>query len=257
MKLVDSIVEWIRERIGETKKDGGVLGLSGGLDSAVVSALAKKALGDNLLGLIMPCYNKKEDEDYANSVASCLGIKTQRILLDPIYDYLINILPEGTNFARANIKPRLRMIVLYYFANTLNYLVIGTGNKSEIMVGYFTKYGDGGVDILPIGGLLKTEIRGLAKELEIPKEIIERVPSGGLWEGQTDEQELGITYNELDKTLVAIESGDISGISQDLVAKVKGLIEASQHKRSIPPSFLLGSEDSNLGTKIQSLVSYR
>jgi NAD+ synthase len=129
------------------------------------------------------------------------------------------------------------MITLYYFANNLNYLVAGTGNKSEALVGYFTKYGDGGVDILPLGGLLKTEVRELARELDIPEKIIDKTPSAGLWQGQTDEAELGITYQDLDKTLQALESGKTSALPPKLVAKVKNLIAISEHKRRPPPIF--------------------
>jgi NAD+ synthase len=123
------------------------------------------------------------------------------------------------------------MICLYYFANKLNYLVVGTGNKSELSVGYFTKYGDGAADILPLGDLLKTEERKLAEELDISEAIIDKVPSAGLWEGQTDESELGMSYGVLDKTLLALEIGNLRGCDPESVKKVKRMIDVSRHKR--------------------------
>ena len=125
--------------------------------------------------------------------------------------------PQGNDLAKANLKPRLRMMILYYFANSQDYLVAGTGNKSELCVGYFTKYGDGGVDILPLGGLLKTEVRKLAKELGIPKEIIDRTPSAGLWKDQTDEGEMGMSYEDLDFCLEAIEKGEENLIKKEIL----------------------------------------
>ncbi|MCK4307002.1 NAD(+) synthase, partial [candidate division WOR-3 bacterium] len=137
----------------------------------------------------------------------------------------------------ANLKPRLRMLILYYFANKLNYLVAGTGNKSELTVGYFTKYGDGGVDILPLGGLLKTQVIELAKELKIPQKIIEKVPSADLWKGQTDEGELGISYAELDKIILAIESGNSETTDPMVLNKLRNLMQVSEHKRLPIPIF--------------------
>jgi len=244
MKLGEKISRWIKERIVEAKAKGAVLGLSGGLDSAVVAALLKKALEADVLGLIMRCHSNKADEYYADLVAKQLNIKTEKIVLDPIYDKLREILPAGNKIALANIKARLRMLTLYYFANNLNYLVVGTGNKSEIKVGYFTKYGDGGVDILPIGGLLKAEVKKLAKELNIPQEIIDRVPTAGLWTAQTEEGELGITYDDLDRILKAKEEGNLANLDLDnkLLSVVEDLINASEHKRK-PISVFIDIED--------------
>jgi NAD+ synthase len=241
MSISDDISNWIKTKVKEANAEGIVVGLSGGIDSSVVAALSKRALGDNVLGLIMPCENKSIDEEHALLVASQLNLKTERIPLDSAYKKLLDTFPSGNKLAVANLKPRLRMLTLYYFANNLNYLVAGTGNKSEIMVGYFTKYGDGGVDILPIGGLLKTEVRELAKELKIPAEILNRVPTAGLWQEQTDEGELGITYEDLDNVLKALESKDTTHLPQELVAKVKGLIEVSEHKRLLPAIFEVNS----------------
>jgi NAD+ synthase len=240
MKLSIEIVEWIKAKINEAKAKGAVFGMSGGIDSSVIASLAKKAAGDNALGLILPCHSSSLDKEYAHKFASRIGIKTLCIPLDSIYDNLLEILSPGNDLVRGNLKSRLRMNVLYYFANMLNYIVIGTGNKSEIAVGYFTKYGDGSADILPLGGLLKAEVRELAMELDIPEEIIKREPSAGLWEGQTDEGEFGFSYEELDSCLRALDCGKYEGISSEILAKVKRLIKNSEHKRAPVPIFKKG-----------------
>ena len=141
--------------------------------------------------------------------------------------------------ARANLKPRLRMSTVYYLANSSNYLVAGTGNKPEMQVGYFTKYGDGGVDLEPLGELYKHEVRALASVLGVPQPIIDRAPSPGLWPGQTDEGEMGITYAEIDAILAAWETGEAPNLPADRIAKVEGMVARSEHKRAMPPSFLV------------------
>lgn len=232
MQLAGRISEWIRQKVKEAGAEGVVVGISGGVDSSVVASLAKKAVGEKVLGVIMPCHSEPLDEKYAWLVAEKLKIKAERVVLDSLYDRFSELLPSGKRLALANLKARLRMATLYYFANNLNYLVVGTGNKSEISVGYFTKYGDGGCDILPLGDLLKTEVRKLARVLELPEEIIDRVPSAGLWGGQTDEEEMGLRYEDLDEIISAIEADKRSLTPKEVVARVKRLIEASQHKRS-------------------------
>lgn len=236
MKTAERISTWIRERVEEAGAEGVVLGMSGGIDSSLTAVLAKRGLGDRMLGLIMPCHSNSTDVEHARRVAAKFGIRTEHVDLTPVFDRLVKALPLiGDRMAVANLKPRLRMTVLYYFANSRNYLVAGTGNRSEIKVGYFTKYGDGGADILPLGDLLKTQVRELARELGIPEEIITKPPSAGLWEGQTDEREMGISYDELDRTLVAIESGDTSECSQEVLAHVRAMMAASRHKRDPIP----------------------
>ena len=242
-ELALRISEWIRERVTEAGAQGVVLGMSGGLDSSVTAVLCKKAFPDTTLGLIMPCFSSKEDMEHAKMVASKFGIEAKVIDISDIFKSFLNIL-EGQKYeeekgkkdiAVANLKPRLRMICLYYFANKLNYLVVGTGNKSEIAIGYFTKYGDGAADILPLGDVLKTEEKKLAEELDIPREIIEKVPSAGLWEGQTDEGEIGMGYEDLDMIILALERGDVSsirsGCDPELVERVKRMMAGSRHKR--------------------------
>jgi NAD+ synthase len=239
MKIQNRIANWIKEEVEKACAKGVVVGLSGGVDSSVVVVLCKLALKDKVLGIIMPCYNDLKDEEDVKLLALKFNIKTERIVLNSVYDELLRILPHSNRVAQANLKARLRMLTLYYFANKFNYLVAGTGNKSELMVGYFTKYGDGGVDILPLGGLLKSQVLELAKELEIPPKIINKVPSAGLWKGQTDEDELGITYKELDKILLSMEKETNFDIVPALKNKVEKMIKHSAHKRNSPPVFRL------------------
>ncbi len=240
MELANYISEWIKEKVKEAGAEGVVLGLSGGVDSALTAALAKKALGDKVLGLLMPCHSDPTDLEHARLVATKFGIETEYVDLGPVFDRLMASLPRGSDMAVANLKPRLRMATLYYFANSRNYLVAGAGNKSELTVGYFTKYGDGGADLLPLGDLLKSQVRELARELGVPEEIIAKPPSAGLWAGQTDEGEMGITYDELDRTISAIEKGDTSGCDEAILERVKAMMAASEHKRQPIPICKIG-----------------
>ncbi|TAK31813.1 MAG: NAD+ synthase [Chloroflexota bacterium] len=230
--LADEITRWIARRVDEAHSDGVMVGLSGGIDSAVVAVLAQRALGENVLTLIMPCHSDPADEQAARLVVDKFGLKMLRVELTPAYDALLSILPEGNALAKANLKPRLRMATLYYHANTHNYLVAGTGNKSELMVGYFTKWGDGGVDILPIGSLLKTQVREVARAIDIPQEIIDRPPSAGLWQGQTDESEMGISYADLDQAILAMESAQDELSNAQALSRLRQMHARSQHKRA-------------------------
>jgi NAD+ synthase len=237
MKLANIMSDWIKERVDHAKKSGIIVGLSGGIDSAVTAVLSKRALGDNVIALILPCESHPKDEELALKVAKKFGIRVKKINLTQVHNKLCCTLPGANRVAKANLKPRLRMMTLYYLANSLNYLVAGTGNKSEIMIGYFTKYGDGGCDILPLGGLLKKEVRKLAQELRIPAKIIQRAPSAGLWEGQTDEQEIGLSYEELDNCLEALEKGKAPRLDDKKLAKIESMIKNSKHKRDNIPVF--------------------
>jgi NAD+ synthase len=228
-------VRWIQKQVKQAKAKGIVMGLSGGVDSSVVAALVKEAIGERrILALILPCHSQVREIQDARLVAKKLGIKPKTIELSNIYDNLIKILPKAGSLPKANLKPRLRMLVLYYFANKLNYLVCGTGNKSEIMVGYFTKHGDGAADILPIGNILKKQVRRLAQGLGIPKHIITKPPTAGLWQGQTDEGEMGITYLELDDILERTDSKRKQVFSKDKISRVKEMVKKSEHKRQGP-----------------------
>jgi NAD+ synthase len=198
----------------------------------------------------MPCHSDPQDETDARLVADHFGIPAVRMDLGPGYDRMLADLratlqqlpPDfapalATSDIRArvpdaNVKPRLRMATLYYIANSLNYLVVGTGNRSELTIGYFTKYGDGGVDLLPIGGLLKSEVRAVARELDVPAPIIDKAPSAGLWLGQTDEDEMGFTYGDLENYLTR----GPDALAPALAMRIGRLERASEHKRALAPT---------------------
>ena len=238
MALADTIADWISARVSAAGLTGAVIGLSGGIDSAVVSGLCARAVGrENVLGIIMPSHSSPADVEDAELTATTWGIESTTIDLTALYDQVIATLPPGNQMANANIKPRLRMITLYHHANTLGRLVVGTGNRSELMIGYFTKYGDGGVDILPIGSLYKHQVRDLAREIGVPQRIIDRPPSAGLWEGQTDEEEMGLSYAVLDQTLAALDSGDTGDIDPVIFERVRTMVTSTAHKRQLAPIF--------------------
>jgi NAD+ synthase len=237
MPLADDIANWVRTTVRAAGAEGVVIGLSGGIDSSVVAVLAQRALPGHVLGAILPCESQPCDADLARLLASALGIETIELDLTNAYRALVAGLPEASRLVAANVKPRLRMITLYYLAASRRYLVCGASNRSEFSIGYFTKHGDGAADLLPIGGLLKREVRQLAHELRIPQPIIDRPPTAGLWEGQTDEGEIGLTYEQLDAALDAIDRSDTAHIPPATLTRVRTLIELSVHKRSIPPIF--------------------
>ena len=234
-QLTEKLVSWIRDRVAAAGSKGVVVGLSGGLDSSVAAALCHHAFPQDMLALILPCHSSGEDVLHARMVAEQFSIPARTVALDATYDTLLKVLPndsvaaEVSRLAQANLKARMRMLTLYYFANRLNYMVVGSSNRDELSIGYFTKYGDGGVDIQPLGNLLKGQVRELAQFLGVPRPIINKPPSAGLWEGQTDEEELGLGYDELDRYLA---SGEASGA---LKKRVESLIAASRHKRQPPP----------------------
>ena len=222
------LVKWLQEKVREAGCRGAIFGLSGGIDAAVVAVLSQKAFGDDALGVIMPCYSNKEDEEDALLLAETFGLRYIKRDLGPVLDQYLKVFNEEErdpqNLALANMKPRLRMVTLYYYAAKYNYLVVGTDNWSELTIGYFTKYGDGGVDLIPLGRLVKTEVRELGRHLRIPEKIIQKTPSAGLWPGQSDEKELGISYGELDNYIL---TGEASAEAKEII---ESLARKNAHK---------------------------
>jgi NAD+ synthase len=244
-KLAKDILNWIKKQVEEANAKGVVFGLSGGVDSSVVSVLCKNVFPKEHLALILPCFSSKKDLDDAELVVKKFDLNYKIINLEDVFLVFSKILGfdlQDKELAVVNIKPRLRMITLYYFANKLNYLVVGTGNKSELTMGYFTKYGDGGVDILPLGDLTKTEVYKLAKVLNIPQRIIKKPPSAGLWPGQTDEGEMGIKYKLLDEIIYSIEENHgLKKFDKNVVEKVLKKKKQSLHKLNPPKVFKIRS----------------
>ncbi len=241
--VVQYLVHWVRAKVEEAGALGIVLGISGGIDSAVAAVIAKKAFPDNCLALFLPCKSDMTDRIHSRQLAEEFSIPYKVIELDNAYHLLIAqfescLKLEGPKrkLALANIKPRLRMLTLYYYAQANNYLVMGTSNKSELTVGYFTKYGDNAADFQPLGDLLKREVYKLARYLQIPDAIMKKPPSGGLWRGQTDEGEMGITYEQLDN-YIALGEGD-----SETTAKIEKMIKVSEHKRKLPPVAVIPRE---------------
>lgn len=234
--IASKIIKFIKKN---TPPGGVILGLSGGIDSAVVAYLAVVALGKKkVFGVLAPSVsNSSADLRLGKMVADVLGIKYKILSIEPIvksFKKASGIFENKKSLG--NLKARTRMALLYGEANERSAMVLGTGNKTEIMSGYFTKHGDGGVDLLPLGDLYKTEVRALAKYLGVPQEIIDRPPTAGLWSGQTDEGEMGITYDELDKILEArAKRKSLRGFSVSLVKKVERFVKNSAHKRALPP----------------------
>jgi len=236
---IDKTIQWLKDQVELSKAKGLVVGVSGGIDSALCGFLIKQAFPDNSLGVIMPCESNPQDKADALKVVQSCGLRhivvdltdTHRSLFTKVESALSSSMDDKYNFtlARANLKARLRMSTLYAIANSLNYLVVGTDNAAEVYTGYFTKYGDGGVDILPIARLTKREVRLWAQELGVPPEIILKAPSAGLWENQTDEGEMGTTYDMIDDFL---EGKPIPEKDRLIIEK---LHNCSKHKREMPP----------------------
>uniref|UniRef100_A0A7V5XF66 NH(3)-dependent NAD(+) synthetase n=1 Tax=Thermodesulfobacterium geofontis TaxID=1295609 RepID=A0A7V5XF66_9BACT len=241
---IEKIVNFIRKKIKESKAKGVVLGVSGGIDSTTASYLAVKSLGkEKVLGVIMPYYQNQELED-AIFVCKNLGINYKIISIKEIVDKFEEALGfEIDKVTKGNLMVRSRMVILYGIANARKYLVLGTSNKTEFLVGYFTKWGDGASDIAPLLSLYKTEVKKVAKMLGVPEKIILKKPTAGLWEGQTDEDELGIEYDLLDKILYRLvelkmkkeKIAESLNIPLERVLYVEKLIEKSNHKRKLPP----------------------
>ncbi|MFX0180937.1 MAG: NAD+ synthase [Candidatus Hodarchaeota archaeon] len=245
------IQNWIKNYIDSANADGVVVGLSGGIDSSVAASLCVNAIGKTkVIGLGLPCESPIKDLEDAKLVARHLGIEFMVIDLTKPYNQFLELFApiiKPNTISNANIKPRLRMIALYYAGQSLGkYLVAGTGNRAELAIGYFTKYGDGGVDFEPLGMLYKSEVRELGKVLEIPKHIIEKPPSPGLWSGQTDEGEIGLLYNTIDEILYRMDYNlGFGGLNLEEVNKVKEMMKKAEHKLLMPPMYEIIKDESS------------
>ncbi len=239
---INKTVEWIREKVQEAHCKGVAVGVSGGIDSAVVAYLIKEAFPDNSIGVIMNIKsNPKDKEDGMKVINACqiehieLNLdQPQIMILDQVKEKLNekNLLNEATmKMTDANLRARVRMSSIYTVANNLGYLVAGTDNAAEVYTGYFTKHGDGGVDILPIANLTKSEVYEWAKELGIHEDLINKAPSAGLWEGQTDENEMGTSYKYIDMVV----EGKKDQVPQRDLEIIERLHRVSEHKRKTAP----------------------
>ena len=231
-EVVDNLVEWLIDSVKEANCKGIVYGLSGGVDSAVIAALSKLAFGDESLAIMMPINSSFEDEIDAKLVIDKFNLNAIKVDLSKTYSEFVKVVEKGDNqMAYANVKPRLRMTTLYYYAQLKGYLVVGTSNKSEFTVGYFTKYGDSGSDLMPLVDFTKKEIFELARYLKVPDKIIQKPPSAGLFEDQTDEDEMGFTYNDLEKYI------NNEKIDERIEEKINRMVKISEHKRNFAKGF--------------------
>jgi len=206
---VNELKKFIKDAVAKAKAKGVVIGLSGGIDSAVVTKLCADALGpEKVLNVFMPSrVTPVEDYKVTKELSEAWGTEYRVVNVQPAVDALVAVLLSDaeTPLERGNISARCRMIVLYNMAKKRQYLVMGTSNQSEIMMGYFTKFGDGACDVTPLANMYKTEVRQIAALIGVPEDIIAKPPSAGLWEGQTDEKEMGIRYEDLDSILYEME----------------------------------------------------
>ncbi|CQR48930.1 MULTISPECIES: NAD+ synthase [Haloferax] len=244
----EHITTFIEDTVEAAGADGAVLGLSGGIDSTLTAFLAVEALGkENLHGLVMPSVANAEDMmSDAEGVAEMLEIEYDVVEIQPIAETFFDTFPEAADdrMAAGNVYVRTRAVLNYFVANHENRIVLGTGNRAEAMTGYFTKYGDQAVDCNPIGNLYKQQVRQLAAHVGVPEDLVLQTPSAEMWSGQTDEGELGLTYDALDAILALHVDGPLSksatvrhlDVTEQQVDRVVGLVEGSAHKRSMPPA---------------------
>jgi NAD+ synthase len=241
------IVSFIRETVRKAGAAGVVMGLSGGIDSAVVCALCSSALGaPRILGLLIPSDSTPPgDMADARNLARKLGIRTKEVAISKIVrDVLACAGSEGTKLARANLQARVRMAILYFYANSLGFLVAGTGDRSEAEIGFFTKFGDGGVDFLPIAHLYKTQVRTLAAHLGVPRAIINKPSSPQLWPGHKATDEIPVDYDKLDLVLHYVldegmragEAAANAGVEREKCETVIEMNRRTAHKRTLPPA---------------------
>ncbi|PSQ44590.1 NAD(+) synthetase [Halobacteriales archaeon SW_7_68_16] len=247
-RVREGIVSFVDEQVAAAGADGAVIGLSGGIDSSLVAHLAVEALGPGRVrGLVMPgTVSDPDNTSDGEAIAEKLGIEYDVVPIESVVDALVTGLPEVADdrVAVGNARARVRGVFNYLVANHEDRLVLGTGNRSEALAGYYTKYGDQAVDCNPIGDLYKTQVRQLARAVGLPERIVAKPPTAGLWEGQTDEDELGVSYETLDTVLALHVDGSLSaaatvrelGVDPEVVDRVRDLYVANEHKRRMPPA---------------------
>ncbi|ALM94027.1 MULTISPECIES: NAD+ synthase [Fusobacterium] len=239
----NELVEFLRESFKKAGFSKAVLGLSGGIDSALVAYLLRDALGkENVLAIMMPYKSSNPDSlNHAKLVIEDLGINSKTIEITDMIDAYFKNEKEATSLRMGNKMARERMSILFDYSSKENALVVGTSNKTEIYLGYSTQFGDSACALNPIGDLYKTNIWDLSRYLKIPNELIEKKPSADLWEGQTDEQEMGLTYKEADQVLYRmleenkkVEEVLAEGFNKDLVDNILRRMNRSEYKRRMP-----------------------
>lgn len=247
VKCENAIEESIVRVVEMSKLNGAIVALSGGIDSSLVAILASRVV--DVYGLILPDPSSSDPRDAqdAQDLARSLGIDYELIeignIIETVYAARPKLGPKECRLAYANVKPRIRMVMNYFASNLDGRVVLGTGNKTELLLGYFTKYGDGGVDMLPIGDLYKTRVRQMAGHVGVPEHIIKKPSSAGLWKGQTDEAEMGIDYETMDKVLygvfdLGLSYGEIqeeTGVGDATFARIVERVRDNEHKRNMPP----------------------
>ncbi len=221
----DYLVKWLQDTVDASSTSGLIVGVSGGIDSALVANLIKEAFPNNHLGVIIPIETSSTDMEDAYEFVKKCGITHTEKNMDDVYNEFVKLHNYEKTTSLANTKARLRMIQLYALASEYNYLVVGTDNKCEWYTGYFTKYGDGGVDIAPLVHLNKSQVYEMAKLYDVPTSIMEKSPSAGLGISRTDEEEMGVTYDTIDSYL------DGDSISSSDVEIIEKLHRVSMHKR--------------------------
>ena len=248
------VTNFIDENVRKSGLNGAVIAVSGGIDSALVLSLTVAALGpERVRAVTMPERDITPESDITDvmRLTGAYGVTCDIVEITPALDSMSSLLPlydPGDRLSSGNIRPRVRMIVSYHYANTLDMMVIGSSNKTELLTGYFTKHGDGGVDLLPLGDLYKCQVRQLASHMGVPQKIIEKTPTAGLWPGQSDEGEMGASYDTIDLILWGNEKGysereiaESIGVELTLVEGILARVERSEHKRRLPLLLRLSS----------------
>ncbi len=249
--ISQEIINFIKKEAESRKSNGVVLGISGGIDSTVLAYLATSAIGpENVKGLILPDETVTPSSDIKDALRICSNLKIdgEKIYINKPKNSFIEIVKHSDNILlTGNLVARIRMCVLYYYSALMGRLVLGSSNKTELMLGYFTKFGDGAADLLPLGGLYKTQLLGLAKYLKIPDSVIDKKSSARLWANQFTEDELGLPFTQLDKILQFFESSnnvhydaqaisnEFPGLSLEIIQEVQLRMKNNQHKLTFPP----------------------